>query len=103
MRSASSSAALHVALRDTVVEADEAPPATIDVDRDGGDRADALRLEVRALVGGEVADVAGEDLVAQCDGLEPGEPGLLVAHVLRHLVLQLWRDPARDPLEALAC
>ena len=91
-----------LALRDAVVEADEAPPAAVDVDRDGGDRADALRLEDRALALREVADVAGEDLVPERDRLEPGEPDLLVAHVLRPLVLELRRDPVRDPLEALA-
>ena len=55
------------ALRHAVVEADEAPPVAVDEDRHRRDREDVLRVEDLALAVGEVAHLAGEELVALPD------------------------------------
>ncbi len=89
-------------LRHAVVEADEAPPGAVDEDRDRRDREDVLRVENASLLGGEVAHLAGEELVALPDPGETRKPDFVEAHVLHQRVVELRCDSVGDPFEALA-
>ncbi len=85
-----------------VVEADEAPPVAVDEDRHRRDRENVLCGEDSAFAGGEVANLAGEELVPLLNPGEASEPDLVEAHVLHQRVVDLRRDAVGNPLEPLA-